>query len=289
MIVVRITGGLGNQMFQYAAGKRLAMQLGVEMKLDTQWYDKFDFKSYGLDAFHIPEKSAGKSEIRQLIYGGKSWLKMLTSRARREARESALSYIKEKQFHFDARMLNLDDEVYLHGYWQSEKYFKDIEGEIRALFTFRDPGQKAVEMAELIHSCASVSLHVRRGDYLTGSNAAKFEKLPLEYYRKALELLENTLGSKHLFVFSDDIPWVRENIYFDYETTIVDVREEGSSVEDMWLMSLCRHNIIANSSYSWWGAWLNGNLAKTVIAPSRWFNSEKNDTRDLIPKSWIRL
>lgn len=181
MVVARITGGLGNQMFQYAAGKRLALKLGAEMKLDTYWYERTDSRSYELDAFQVPEKSVGRSEIRRLRYGGKLWWKLLTHVARREAKKPASSYVKEKQFHFDAEMLNLTDDVYLHGYWQTEEYFKDTQGEIRNLFTFRDPGQNAAEMAERIRSCNSASVHFRRGDYLIGNSPAILENLNMEY------------------------------------------------------------------------------------------------------------
>jgi hypothetical protein len=289
MIVVRIMGGLGNQMFQYAAGKRLALKLGVEMRLDTDWYDRSDSRLYELGFFQVPEVKAGRSDIRRLRYGSKPWWKLLTNRARREAKESSTSHIKQKQFHFDTGILNLSDDVYLHGYWQSEKYFKDIERDIRDQFTFRNPGKSATEMAERIHSSNSVSIHIRRGDYIEGDSAAKFENLPLEYYRKALHHLESSLGLLDLFIFSDDLTWVRENNLFDREMTFVEASGNLTPVDDMWLMTLCRHNIIANSSFSWWGAWLNSNETKTVVAPSIWFKSEENDTRDLIPETWIRL
>jgi hypothetical protein len=282
-------GGLGNQMFQYAAGKRLALNLGVEMRLDTDWFDRSDSRSYELGVFQVPEKKARRSDIRRLRYGNKSWWKLLTSKARQEAKESSTSHIKQKQFHFDAGILNLPDDVYLHGYWQSEKYFKDIESEIREQFTFHNPGNYAAEMAERIRSCNSVSIHIRRGDYIEGDSAANFENLPLEYYRQALDYLESSLGLLDLFIFSDDLTWVRENKLFDREVTFVEASGGPSPVDDMWLMTLCRHNIIANSSFSWWGGWLNKNDDKIVIAPSVWFTSGETDTGDLIPNGWKKI
>jgi hypothetical protein len=160
---------------------------------------------------------------------------------------------------------------------------------VRDQFTFQNPGNDAAEMADRILSCNSVSIHIRRGDYVEGDSAPKFENLPLEYYRKALHRLESSTGLLDRFIFSDDLTWVRENKLFDREMTFVEAGGNLSPVDDMWLMTLCRHNIIANSSFSWWGAWLNRNEAKMVVAPSKWFKSEAIDTGDLIPESWIRL
>ncbi len=290
MIIARLMGGLGNQMFQYAAGKRLAMARGVELKLDTGFYGRFDSRSYALDAFAISEEIAIRSEIRHLRYGGKPWWRLQTNKGRRAAKEHSPSHIKEKHFHFDESILNLGEEAYLDGYWQSERYFADVSGEIRNLFTPVSVCERARGMADRINSSQSVSLHVRRGDYVEDDKASKvFHSLPIDYFMRAVDQLEKSVETFKIYLFSDDLPWAQENIARDFDTIPVNIGRELSPAEDMWLMSQCDHNIITNSSFSWWGGWLNSNVGKTVIAPLNWFRSEKYDTVDLIPPAWLRL
>lgn len=287
MIIVRLMGGLGNQMFQYAAGKHLAMARGVKMKLDIGFYERDDSRSYALDAFSISEEIASRSEIRHLRYGGKPWWRLQSRKARQAAKDLSPTHIMEKQDYFNKNVLSTGDDAYLDGYWQSERYFYDISEQLRDAFTLKKVSENALEMVKRINSLQSVSVHVRRGDYTSDKKASKVPgTLPAEYYYRALEYLESRLDKFELFLFSDDLNWTRDNLFLDKKRTFV---EGFSDVEDMWLMSQCDHNIIANSSFSWWGGWLNINKAKSVIAPVDWFRDQGRDTRNLIPSTWVRL
>lgn len=197
----------------------------------------------------------------------------------------------EKHFHFDPEVLTVPDNVYLQGYWQSEKYFKEIGDIIRQEFSVGSSlTGKNQELAELITSTNSVSVHVRRGDYVADPNMmAMHEICDAEYYTRCVEKIRSTVKAPHFFVFSDESAWVGANMRFPFPTTVVDHNAPDRGYEDMRLMSLCRHNILANSSFSWWGAWLNTNPSKVVIAPQEWFKDTSKDTKDLIPDGWIRI
>ncbi|NTV98925.1 MAG: alpha-1,2-fucosyltransferase, partial [Chlorobiaceae bacterium] len=183
--------------------------------------------------------------------------------------------------------------TWIEGYWQSEKYFDAISRDIAREFRIITPlSPKSTETKKLIGSTESVSVHVRRGDYVAEDYRGRIHgPLKISYYAEALDIIAQKKRSPHLFIFSDDIPWVKENLRFDFPARYVDHNDERSGFEDLHLMSLCRHNIIANSTFSWWGAWLNRNPTKIVIAPKQWFPDPKMNslTSDLIPDSWIRL
>ncbi|TRZ97100.1 MAG: alpha-1,2-fucosyltransferase [Rhodocyclaceae bacterium] len=182
------------------------------------------------------------------------------------------------------------DNCFLVGNWQSEKYFSDIENTIRTDFTFRKPpNSRDQEWISLIGNCQSVSLHVRRGDYaIHAKTRAVLGLLPLDYYRSAADLVASRSGFPEFFIFSDDIPWAREHLDIPFPCHYVDHNKGAESHNDMRLMSSCRHHIIANSSFSWWGAWLNPASDKIVIAPRRWF-ANGWDAKDLIPEGWVSL
>ena len=179
----------------------------------------------------------------------------------------------------------------MEGYWQSYRYFADAADKIRQELTPRDPmepGNAAV--AAEIDAVEAVSLHVRRGDYVTNAGAAPFHGLcSLDYYRAAVNHVRARVGAPHLFIFSDDHDWARDNLRFDLPTTYVVANPPDRGFRDMQLMARCRHHITANSSFSWWGAWLNPRHDKIVVAPQAWFADPKIDTRDLIPQGWTRL
>ncbi len=181
--------------------------------------------------------------------------------------------------------------MYLQGYWQSEKYFKDIEKIIRDDFTFsEEPDYQNKQMADTIKCCEAVSLHVRRGDYVSNPVTTEYHGICSEdYYRRAVREVERYCKNPQFFVFSDDPSWAKENLETGYPTTIIDFNGSEKDYEDLRLMSLCQHHIIANSSFSWWGAWLSWNPQKIVIAPKKWFNRPEINTQDLIPESWIRI
>jgi hypothetical protein len=177
------------------------------------------------------------------------------------------------------------------GYWQAEKYFSKIAEQIREDFSFKPTiGSKDAILIDQINKVNAVSLHVRRGDYVNNPATATTHGLcSLDYYRKAINYLAQRELQPHFFVFSDDINWVKSNLEINFPCQYVDHNRGAESFNDMRLMSLCNHNIIANSSFSWWGAWLNQRVDKIVIAPNQWFADGKVNTMDLRPKSWICL
>lgn len=296
MVIVKPIGGLANQMFPYAVGRRLAMQLGTELKLDKSGFEVYKlsndlaYRSYGLDAFSISAPDATSEEIARLkecqLTGVKAILhKMLHSKPPRPS-----SYVREKSFHFDQGILNLKGDIYLEGNWCSYKYFEGVEHELRKDFEFRNPPfGKNAELIEEIRSVNSVSVHVRRGDFAHDNKINQiYGTCSLGYYRECIEKVSERVDSPKFFVFSDEPQWVKENLSVPFPVSIVD-HNHASPHEDMRLMSLCKHNIIANSGFSWWGAWLNANSDKIVCTPRNWFVTNKYDTKDLVPADWLRL
>lgn len=296
MIIVKLRGGLGNQMFQYAAARRLAHAHNAPLGLDISFLSGSGAdtpRSLELEHLSITAGIASPGEVARLRFKEARWTAPLFSRGLQMLGKErpAPRDIRERHFHFDVTLLNAPDDVYLDGYWQSEKYFAEIGGIIRSEFTVRYPlDDRNGELAELITGSESVSLHVRRGDYASDPQAAHYHgECGPEYYTRCLDIIGEEMHDPYLFVFSDEPAWVMENLKFPFATTFVTHNGPQKGYEDMRLMSLCRHNIIANSSFSWWGAWLNGNPDKRVLAPSRWFNQPGIDTSDLLPDSWTRI
>jgi hypothetical protein len=226
------------------------------------------------------------------IFKEKSKIKKIKFHVRQLLLKRKFCNIKEKHFNFDKSVLFLRDDIYLQGYWQSEKYFKDISHIIRREFTLREPlSEASQQIAQKIKTSAnSVSLHIRRGDYISNPTTNSVHGVcSLRYYQECVQVLNEKVGDVSLFVFSDDPVWVKENLSYKYSMIFVNHNGVEHAFEDMHLMSLCQHNIIANSSFSWWGAWLNNNPHKVVLAPKHWFRKEDIDTKDLIPDNWIRV
>jgi len=292
MIITQLCGGLGNQMFQYAAGRSLAYSLNTELKLDISLFREGALREYHLSAFNITENIASHMDLKKVNrpLGWKVKHPVEASRSMIQ-RMATVKYVKESHFNFDPEILILSDNVYLDGNWQSEKYFKDIERIIREDFTLsEEPDYLNKHMAGKIRNCEAVSLHVRRGDYVSDPITTAYHGIcSEEYYCGAISKLEGYVQNPHFFVFSDDPAWAKENIDTRYPTTIIDFNGSERDYNDMRLMSLCKHHIIANSSFSWWGAWLSNNSHKIVISPKKWFNKPDINSQDLIPEFWIRL
>ena len=284
MVIVRLIGGLGNQMFQYALGRHLAFIHDVPLKLDISGFETYKLQKYALSNYNIVEKFASSNELDQFA-------------GRHIAENNDLPYfnrtiIKEKYFHFDPNILKVPANVYLQeGHWQSEKYFTDIADLIRNEFTLKSELNPIdLEIVNLIESNDAIALHIRRGDYVTNPQTKQFHgTCSLDYYRTSAKLIADRTIKPHFFIFSDDPMWVRDNLKLPYPLTYVSHNGPERNYADLYLMSLCKHQIIANSSFSWWGAWLNSNRNKIVVAPKRWFNMNEHDTRDLLPESWIAL
>jgi len=290
MVIARLIGGLGNQLFQYALGRTLAASRSTTLKLDITDYETYKAQTYALGHFNVIESFATRDEIRRLRGGG--WMaEHLSRRLHRLIPFRKDSYVLEKGFGFDPEVLQSPDNIYLEGYWQSEKYFTGIEGLLRNELTIRHSlSGRNQETAARIAGCNAVSLHVRRGDYVSDPDSSRVHGLcGPDYHQTAVRRIAEASPQSHLFVFSDDPEWAARNLHLDHPMTVVTGNDARHAYEDLHLMSLCRHHIIANSSFSWWGAWLGANPDKTVIAPARWFASGKFDTRDLFPPSWTTI
>lgn len=290
MIVVRLNGGLGNQMFQFAAGYALSRRLGVECRADLSSF-KRSIRRYALDCFvGAPKIAVGRDlplSSRLIRCGIPAIL------ATKFGRVFGTTRIFEEQsaFVFDETFSALPDSSYLDGYFHSEKYFANVAADIRTIFTFREPPNAANrKILDDIESVTAVSVHVRRGDYITNPHTKRYHGVcSVEYYEKACRMIAERVQNVKFFIFSDDPDWVRENIRPPAETTYVGHNKDDLAHEDMRLMSNCRHHVIANSSFSWWGAWLNRFAGKTVIAPRRWVADTSVPTRDLFPEDWIYI
>ena len=296
MIVVKLMGGLGNQMFQYAAARRAAWRRATVLKLNLSFLEKDQPgntpRRFALGELNISATRASRWEVARISCQGRNVLESAGLRVlQRVGLAGRGQLFKEKQFGFDPTLLAAPDNSYLEGYWQSERYFQDIAPLIAEEFTVRRPlCGKDLELAQLMQATQAVSLHVRRGDYVSAAAVNAFHgACPINYYLAAVQVMASRLGSPHFFLFSDDPEWLRAHLKLQYPTTVVEHNGAQEGHQDLRLMSLCKHHIIANSSLSWWGAWLSGHAQKTVIAPRKWFNDPSVDTSDLIPGGWLRL
>ena len=293
MVIVRLIGGLGNQLFQYAAARRLSHVLQTTLKLDITYFETQRLRVYSLHPFNIQETFASPEELVEIKGPSRKGLARTSFRLRQKL---GLRYrwtvIREGYIGpLDLRLINASGNVYLDGYWQSEKYFTDIQDIIRCEYTImhkQDPQSK--EVARMIGGTQSVSIHVRRGDYVSDSRTSRVHgTCSLEYYQECIRQIAKKVVQPHFFVFSDDPHWAAENLRLEYPITFVIHNDVTKDYEDLRLMSRCRHHIIANSSFSWWGAWLCTCPGKIVMTPKRWFKEPGRDTRDLIPDSWHRI
>ena len=287
MVISRLIGGLGNQMFQYAAGRALANINNCELKLDVSDFKNYKIHNgYELSLFNIKAEIASDSEILTLA-GAQS---RLTRFFFKKFGLKKKTHFIEKNFAFDIELLKPRRFVYIDGYWQSYQYFESIESQLRSELTPKTClSGLNLEISKQIAKCNSVSLHIRRGDYVNNLEANKTHGfIGLEYYNRAISFINEQVLYPHFFVFSDDIAWAKENLGLIANVNFIAHNQGRSSFEDMRLMSLCKYNIIANSSFSWWGAWLNAAPGKIVIAPKQWF-ANMQDTRDLMPDNWLKM
>lgn len=281
-VVIRVLGGLGNQMFQYASALGLARRIGAKLQLDLDGFGSYASWDYQLDLMNVPQDLGTTPKKSRSIFGAKS---------------TGVVHYEEPHLHFDAGFLKLDaTEIYLKGYFQCPHYFCEIREELLQRFSLKsDLSPPAVELSEKIQSTPNaVSLHVRRGDYLKLSDIHPC--LTGDYYRRAVDLIQRLHGDEcHFFMFSDDTDFLQNEFQWLPHQTIVEVADKHSdahAAEEMHLMSHCDHHITANSSFSWWGAWLNPSKDKQVIAPRNWLaRSERVSSFpiDLYEEDWISL
>ncbi|MCA9346914.1 alpha-1,2-fucosyltransferase [Candidatus Saccharibacteria bacterium] len=280
MIGVKLMGGLGNQMFQYALGRKMAMKYKTKLVLDLNFYNnqaEIDTpRSYELDCYKISAKLFTKPlPTKQTLIDRLTGKPFFTN------------WYDEKHYHFDENVFKQSDGTLYNGFWQTYKYFESIRAELLSDFELKNTLNEADSRIEkLINQQLSASLHVRRGDYVTNKNANEHHGTKtVDYYSLALQSLQKDVVDFKLFVFSDDIEWCKANLS-RIHPNILFVDDERPGYIDMHLMKQCSHNIIANSSFSWWAAWLNDNPDKIVIAPKQWFIDPNKNTSDVCPASW---
>lgn len=268
-------------MFQYAIGRVLALKNNTVLKLDIADTFVNADRPYRLDVFSISATPASPQDTAAFT-GWRKILSLLWG-------SGGAAYIRERSMQFDPTALQATGTAYLDGYWQSERYFKKNAHIIREDFTVRaKPTGLNKSLLQQIASTQAVCLHVRRGDYVESKIASlSHGTCSLDYYQQAIKLIAQKVLEPHFFVFSDDPAWVKKNLQIGHSTTHVS-HNQNAPEEDLRLMSRCQHFIIANSTFSWWGAWLADNPKKIVIAPKQWFRTLYDD-RDLVPKEWVRL
>ncbi len=296
MICVRLMGGLGNQMFQYAAGRNLSLRHGTNLKLDLGFLldrtpkKDFVYRDFDLCIFNVQADIAEQGET--VAFGKHRKIERILHSAKRKLNSAVPAYVRESPFRFYPRYFKTPANAYLEGYWQSERYFKENEPVIRGDFTFREGlDRHALQMARRIEDSDSVCLNVRRGDFVNIAAASRYHGVcDTDYFLRAVSEIKSIVGKPRFFVFSDDIEWCRTNLPIDPPPTIVDHTYAGARFgQYLQLMSGCRHFIIPNSSFGWWAAWLSRNPGKVVIAPKQWYRDNRMDTRYLTPEEWIRI
>ena len=279
-IRIKLTGGLGNQMFQFATGFATAKKNNVRLSLDLSYINQRQlFNGFELEkVFDIYSKVS-------FLNKGLSF-KSINFKEILNKIDITFYNFKEPHFHYTSNILDIPKHSFLDGYWQSELYFKNYSKEIKKIFNFSNQLDKQNHLiANDISKNNSISIHVRRGDFLLKRNNNHNIDLK-DYYLKAIDKSSKCFKNPKYFIFTDDPLWVTENFILDYSYIVVDVNYGTKSFFDMYLMSLCKSNIIANSSFSWWSAWLNNNKDKIVYAPKKWFNDKSICTDHLIPNSW---
>jgi hypothetical protein len=285
MIIIKLMGGLGNQFFQYTVGRNLALLNGAVLKIDISFYRNRKDRSYFLDRFNIVGDIASSDDIENFYS------------LRNRIKQAILTYyhrpiVYEKNVQYDKNILELKGDKYLqtHYGWQSEKYFIGISDKIRKELILKNEFKLSEPDIESdIRNSNSVSIHFRRGDYVDNQLTNECHGVcSLEYYYKAIELIKQKTDNPKFFIFTDDADWIRKNFIVEDPITFVSNMKREDYYELM-LLSLCKHHIIANSTFSWWGAWLCEYGRKIVIAPEKWFNDKNYDAKDIVPEAWIKI
>jgi hypothetical protein len=294
--IVRLNGGLGNQMFQYAFAYALSDKFDFEILFDMSWFEEVKkypnvtARSFELNLFNTECQPAEKNELSKIIPTERrsKFQKNLWKIFKiKKYQPIGNTFIQKIAFKFHKELFQKSDYLYYDGYFQNEKYFKHLRNEILSHFTLNiELNNKNKNMLDKIKKTNSIAIHVRRGDYVTLECAKNFHgTCSLEYYQKAMTYITKKVANPHFFLFSDDIDWVIQNLKINYPFTVINFNQE-KNIFDLELMKHCKHNIIANSSFSWWAAWLNKNPDKIIIAPKQWIN--KNTKKcDIIPANWI--
>jgi hypothetical protein len=303
-VVTCLFGGLGNQMFQYAAGRSLALKTGSRLVLDASAFTlpkarrSYALEGYALaaqarfDGYRYPPRQAA---VRFPAPQRSAWIERAMQLARvrfgsidRIPDDERFTLFAEGSFDYDSRFGDCGAQTYLVGYWQSERYFAEIGDAVRRELSYLPaPDAANARWLARIRAANAVCVHVRRGDYLLPAHFQHHGLCSAAYYRQAMELVRARIENPQFFVFSDDWPWCREHLAGD-DTAVVDANKPEAGQDELRLMAACRHHVIANSSLSWWGAWLAKSAGQIVVAPTPWF-THRPETPDLLPAGWVTL
>lgn len=289
MILVELTGGLGNQMFQYALGRMLALARQDTLYLDTRAYDNIPpgdtVRSYALGVFRV-RGQLPTPKVTRLLKPSR-WLHILANLMGRSLGHT-FRIVKENGHAFHKEVLCEQGDLYLSGYWQTEKYFAPIRKILLSDFTPKRAMPPRVRtLAKQMKQGNAVSVHVRRGDYVSNPAARKFHGvLTTAYYQRAFHEIQKHVKNPVFYIFSDDIAWAKKHLAFAEHIVYVSSGMTTADWQDLLLMAACKHHIIANSSFSWWGAWLGEKQGSQIIAPKRWFRQKSVQPLDLIPERW---
>lgn len=284
MIAVRLIGGLGNQMFQYAAARALADRLGTDLVLDPREFAHYTLHAYGLEDFCVRARRGEPADFSRFP----EWQRKLFSRLR--WLNPGTRFYAEPSFAFDPAWNSLAGDLLVSGYFQSERYFLPSRTALLADFHPRKPlGARNEAVAAEARGSESVMIHVRRGNYVTDARTLSIHGVcSPDYYRAAIVQLRAECANPRFFVFSNDMQWSRENLPLGDDAVFVEGNGDAPEM-DIHLMAQCRHHIIANSSFSWWGAWLADTPGQVVIAPDPWFDAPGMAAPDLLPGHWRRI
>ncbi|RDV16706.1 alpha-1,2-fucosyltransferase [Pontibacter diazotrophicus] len=295
MVVVTLTGGLGNQLFQYTIGKQLAIKNETTLKLYIANLGVEDGRSYKLNHYNIDEVLATESEVEKLIgeyYSSSLYAKIYRKIDSYRPKYKRKYYVEDENWRFEPEVMKVSSNVLLEGFWQHHKYYEKLDATILGELTLKKEETFTVKsLKDIEKDSTSVSLHIRRGDYVSDlNNASYFGVMPLHYYQKAVEHVNSQIKNPNFYIFSDDLDWAKDNLKMHVPMTFVDVEGGKKDYLELDAMSHCRHNIIANSTFSWWAAFLNKNPDKIVIAPEKWVVSEEmNKGIHIQFPSWIKL
>lgn len=302
MIIVRINGGLGNQLFQYATARAISLKLNRKLLLDISWYrdihsldDQSDpnataIRDFLLNNFNIQSHVINKIHLNwikrlEIISKNSKFYKLLL-----DGPLNNFSYTKINRDSFSLEFIQKHPHVYLTGYWQNIDLFEEYKNLISNELILKYPlSANNQDYFNSINATNSVAIHFRRGDYISKPNSQKTHaSCSNNYYYNSIEYIQKKKNDLHYFIFSDDMTWVKNNLTFNTNITFID--NEGPAYEHFYLMSQCKHQIIANSTFSWWAAWLNANPEKIIITPEYWYNDKQlNETVIRIPNEWIKI
>jgi hypothetical protein len=290
-VVTRIEGGLGNQLFQYAAAIALADRLGCDLALDLRALSKNGDRQFQLGLYKSRFRILAAGELALLPESRVSrWRRISADAKRFFLGRHSLQTFWARGFEFDPRFESISVPVYLVGYWQSEFYFQSHRARLLSDLQLVNPKELVHPLQTRLSSCNSIALHIRRGDYVSNGAASQFHGVcDIAYYHSAIEFICRHTSSPEAFVFSDDIDWARVNLKLTIPMHFVEGHSAEAGHLDLELMRRCKHHVVANSSFSWWGAWLAQSENQIVCAPKRWFAASEVNSEDVVPQRWVRL